>query len=713
MTGMRARGARVGAALLGMGSLQWSSAALAQDATPATDKDSKIETVVVTGRMISTDASTATKTNTPIIETPQSISVINQQQLILQNPQDISQAISYSAGVTPALFGYDPRFPQFQIRGFSEMYNAIYQDGLRLFANSYIAPLLEPYGAEQMDIVRGPTSVLYGQNAPGGLINIVSKRPEPDTFGELELQVGSYDRYDGRWDLNAPLTDDDMIMARFTGVYRDARTQYPNVPDDETYLAPAITFHPWKGTTLTILADYQHISSGESDQFYAAYLLPPGYPQTVYHGEKDFDRSVQTTYNVGYQFNQEFGAGWMLNQNFRYSDSKSDLRFPNILGFDGATTVARQAEDLTNKLSATTVDTNIVGKLEMGPLKHTLIFGVDYQNSPISIRDLVGPAPDLDYFNPVYGLPIPQPTTLASAAKQRLEQTGLYAQDQIKYGEHWALTGGLRQDWSSIKTTNLTCTDPDCYDYFGAGVPTQNDSALTGRIGLVYLSDIGLAPYVSYSTSFLPQTGTDFSGHVFDPLTGRQVEAGIRYLPKSEWISATLSVYDLTEQHVLSPDPDPAHLGYSVETGEERSRGVEFEVQTNPYPGLNLTGAYTYDDVRITKSTDPSELNHQPMDTPPTQVLVFADYTLQDGPLKSFGGGGGFRYASISYDAPDNLHKNGSQTYFDADLHYELENWRLAVNATNLADSNVPICFTGVCNFSRGRMIIGSIARRF
>lgn len=706
MTGMRARGIWVGAALLS--TLPWGAAFAQQDAVPA-DKDAKIETVVVTGRMITVDAASATKISTPIIEIPQSISVINQQQLILQNPQDISQAISYSAGVTPALFGYDPRFPQFQIRGFSEMYNAVYQDGLRLFANSFIAPLLEPYGLEQMDIVRGPTSVLYGQNAPGGLINLVSKRPQDQAFGELELQVGSYDRYDGRWDLNAPLSDDGTILARFTGVYRDAGTQYPNVPDDETYLAPAVTFKPWSGTTLTILADYQRVSSGESDQFYAAYMLPPGYPQTVYHGEKDFDRSIQTTYNAGYQLNQRLGEGWTLNQSFRYSDSRSDLRFPNVLYFDSATTIARQAEDLTNKLTATTLDTNVAGKVETGPLTHTLVLGVDYQNSPIAIRDLVGPAPDLDYFNPVYGLPIALPTTLASAASQRVEQTGVYAQDQIKYAEHWVLTGGLRQDWSSIKTSNQSG-----YAYFGTGVAsTQSDDALTGRIGLVYLSEIGLAPYVSFSTSFLPQSGTDFAGHTFDPLKGRQFEGGIRYLPKSEWISATLSVYDLTEQHVLNADPDPAHLGFSVETGEERSRGVEFEAAANPYPGLNLTGAYTYDDVRITRFTDPTELNHQPMDTPPTQASIFADYTLQDGPLQGFGGGGGFRYASTSHDAPDNLHKNGSQTYFDADLHYEIEKWRVAVNATNLADSNVPICFTGVCNFSRGRVVIGSIARRF
>ena len=671
--------------------------------------DNSIETVVVTGHMITTDASAATKTDTPIIETPQSISVINQQQLILQNPQDISQAIGYSAGVTPAQFGYDPRFPQFQMRGFSEFYNGIFQDGLRLFGNSFIAPLLEPYGLEEMELVRGPTSVLYGQNAPGGLVNIVSKRPEADPFGEVEVQIGNYDRYDGRFDVNGPLTDDGSVLARLTGVYRESGTQYRFTPDDETYLAPSVTVHPWSGATFTVLGSFQRVAGGESDQFYAKYMLPLGYPQTVYHGEDHFDHSTQRTYNIGYQFNQQLGSDWTLNQSFRYSNAKSDLQFPNVLYFDTATTIARQAENLSNALTATTVDTNVVGKVSTGPFDHTLIFGVDYQNSPIKIRDLIGPAPDLNYFDPVYGLPIPKPTMLASAANQRTEQTGIYAQDQIKYGDHWALTGGLRQDWATTSTKNFAG-----YDYFGTGVLSkQNDQALTGRIGLVYLSDIGLAPYVSYSTSFLPQSGTDFEGNAFSPLNGKQVEGGIRYQPKSGWISAMASVYDLTEQHVLSSDPDPAHLGFDVETGEERSRGFEFETQVNPLAGLNFTAAYTYDDVRITKSTDPTELNHHPMDTPPTQISLFADYTFQDGPLEGFGGGGGLRYASESFDASDNLHLNGAQTYFDADLHYEFDKWRLAVNATNLANSQVPVCFTGVCNFSRDRTIIGTIARRF
>jgi iron complex outermembrane receptor protein len=701
---MRVIEGRLGAVLLVTGGLMCAGPTAAQEA-PASD--SRIETVVVTGSLLTTHSATGTKTDTPIIETPQSISVINRNQLTLQNPQDISQAIGYSAGVTPSQFGFDPRFPQFQIRGFSEFYNGVFQDGTRLFASDFIGPLLEPYGLEQIDILRGPTSVLYGQNAPGGLVNLTSKRPQDNAFGELQLQVGNFDRYDGRWDLNAPLTDDGSVLARLTGVYRESGTQYVNIPDDETYVAPALTWKPRDGTTLTILASYQRVSGGESELAFLPAILPPGYPQSIYRYDPQFNTSTQQTFAIGYQFDQVLGDGWNLHQSFRYTDSRANLEAVNPIDFDSATTLSMQAEHLTNTLDAVTLDTNVTGKIETGPVQHTLIFGVDYQNNPFSALDLVGDAPDLDYFNPTYNVKITPPTTVSSSVHQGAGEVGIYAQDQMAFDNHWFLTGGLRQDWASLRTRNYVG------DFFTNAPAEQDNSALTGRVGLVYISDIGLAPYVSYSTSFVPQSGTDFFGKPFNPLTGQQYEAGIRYLPKGGWISATLSIYDLTEQHVLSADPDNTHNGFQIETGEERSRGIEFETVLTPYSGLNVTGAYTYDDVRITQSTLPYEIDRQPANTPPTQVSVFGDYTFQGGTLQGLGLGGGMRYASAAYTDTTNAIRTGSLTFFDADAHYEIEDWRLALNVTNLTDADPQLCFGIVCHFSRARTIIGSITRRF
>ncbi len=689
----------VKAALLGtVAALALPFAAQAQTASP----NNGIETVVVTGTFLQSDATAATKTDTPILVTPQSISVITRDQLTLQNPQDIGQAIAYSSGVSPSEFGFDPRFPQFQIRGFNEFYGGIYQDGLRLPASDFIAPLLEPYGLEQLEIVRGPTSVLYGQNNPGGMINLTTKRPTDGTFGEAQIQIGSYDRYDGRIDYNTPLTDDDSVLGRITGLYREANTQYPNVPDDEYYLAPSLTWKPREGTSITFLASVQRVSGGESDEYYAKYLLPPGYPQSVYQGDPNFGHSTQRGFSIGYMLDQTLSSNWSLHQSFRYNDSEDDLIVANPVTFDTATTLLIDAEHLHETMDSIALDTNVTGKVATGPVSHTLIFGVDYLNSPFSSTQYDDPAPDANYFNPVYTLALPLPTDVTSATHQGASQVGLYAQDQMQYGEHWFLTGGLREDFTNQSTATIS-----------AATANQNNNALTGRVGLVYLSDIGLAPYISYSTSFVPQQGTDFSGNAFQPLTGKQVEGGIRYMPKSGWISLTASVYKIDEENVLSADPDPAHIGYQVETGAERSKGFEFEGIVTPFTGANITAAYTYDDVRITRSTDPTQLNHQPGNTPATQVSLFGDYTLQDGLLRGFGGGVGMRYTGPSYDGPDNVFRNGSQTYFDADTHYAFDQWRVALNATNLTDSHTPVCFGGVCHFSRDRTLIGSITRTF
>ena len=669
------------------------------------------EGVVVTGRATAVDDRSALKISAPLSDAPQSISVVLQDQLILQNPQSISGVIDYASGVTANQYGYDPRFPRFKIRGFGELFNGVYQDGLKLSGSDEVSPLMEPYGLQQLDIIRGPTSVLYGQNAPGGMINLVSKQPSDTPAGELELQVGNYGRYDGRWDFNAPLTSDGSLAGRLVGVERESGTQFINVPDDETYVAPSLTWTPRPGTSLTLLTSFERVSGGDSDNVYEARILPKGYPQTVYIGEKAFDRSVQETYALGYLFREDLGRGFSLNQAFRYSHAHVDYQYPLIIGFSSATTVAREAISEKENLEAVTLDTSVTGKVSTGVLTHTLVFGVDLQNTPFGVVERYGRAPALNYFSPVYGLPISAPTTIASSTRQTIAQEGLYGQDLIKIADHWILTGSLREDWAQTRTTTLAGVN-----YFGGAARSRStDDALSGRVGLVYLAPLGLAPYVSYSTSFQPQVGATYGGVAFLPTTARQYEVGLRYEPASKILSLTASLYDLTANNVLATDPILTHVGYEVETGQERSRGLEVELKAHPLTGLSLSAAYTYDDVRITKTTTVADLNNQPQNTPANQASVFADYTFSWSMLRGVGFGAGVRYAGPSYDSDDNADgfRNVSQTYIDGVVHYDFGRWRMAINATNLGDKLVPVCFSGACNFSQRRTVIGSVALRF
>lgn len=685
--------------------------AWAETVAATAGEDAAVQEVVVKGvtnAYLAQNGVSATKSDTPLIETPQAVSVITQAEIAMLNVQTLDQALAYTSGAAVGSFGYDPRYSEFSLRGFGELGNGVYLDGLKMFEVDYISPHIEPYGMDRLEVVKGPTSVLYGQNAPGGLVNAISKRPQDATFGDLELQVGNFDRYEGRWDFNAPLTADGSVLARFTGLYRDSGTQYASLPDDEIYLAPALTWKPRDGTSLTLLADYQRNRSALANQFYAAYLLPTGYPQTIYKGQPSYDKDVQDSGGVGYALDQKIGGGWSFHQALRFNTTDVDYRYVTVNGFVSATAIDRLAFNVADRLQAVTLDNNVGGSVETGPLVHQLLFGVDYQHTVYKGREYIGDAGTLNYFDPVYPASIATPSTLAAQTRQVADQVGVYGQDQIKFGQHWALTASVRHDWSTIETAS-----PTAETLAGANNGTQDAGATTGRVGLVYLSDLGLAPYVSYSTSFLPQSGVSYAGQTFDPLTGRQYEVGVRYQPKSGVISATLSVYDLTENNVLSTDPDATHLGFEVETGQARSRGVEFETTAHPLAGLNLTASYTYDDVRITKSTVAAQLNRQPFDTPANQASGWTDYTLPFGALKGLGLGAGVRYQGRSYITNTDAQSNGSRTFIDAMVHYDLGPWRAAINATNLADHQTAVCDNTTCEASRARTVIGSLKRSF
>lgn len=277
-------------------------------------------------------------------------------------------------------------------------------------------------------------------------------------------------------------------------------------------------------------------------------------------------------------------------------------------------------------------------------------------------------------------------------------------QDQIKLGTHWALTGSLRHDWAETETLSLTAISLSS-SYNG----NQSSSATTGRIGLVYLSTIGLAPYVSYSTSFLPQSGVSFAGQPFNPLTGKQYEAGLRYQPRSGWVDASVAVYSLTENNVLSTDPDTSHVGYSVETGQERSRGVEASATLHPAKGLNVIANYAYDDVRITKTTIAAQLGKIPFAVPTHQASAWTDYTFQQSRLKGFGLGAGVRYIGPTWMTSTDQYANPSRLFLDAMAHYDIGHWRAQLNVTNLADRRTGVCSNSICQFSQARTVIGSL----
>jgi iron complex outermembrane receptor protein len=662
---------------------------------------------------VANQSATGTKTDTPLREVPQSVSVVTRDQMQAQGVQNLAQSLRYTAGVTGELFGLDTRCHGVQLRGFNAWDQEFYKDGLQLRAPGFANfTCLEPYGAERIEVLRGPASVLYGQGDPGGIVNYFTKRPPTTPFREIELQAGSFNDYTGRFDLGGPANADKNLFYRLTGVVRDADTQVDDVGFKRVYLAPALTWKPTFDTTVTFLSHYQYDKTGWGLQFMPAvgtlYANPNGrIPTSRFTGEQSWDHYNNTTLTTGYQFEHRVDDVFTIRQNARYAYLDNDQKGVFGLGLDPSDptqrTLSRYGDYGKSKLHSFTIDNQLQAKFATGPLKHALLAGLDYQN--IRFSDLGGSTsaiPPLDLFNPAYGMTtvIPDPAGIYQNSTQKQGQTGLYIQDQIKL-DRWVLTLGGRQDFVS------TTTD----DHLSATTQTNKDRASTWRAGLGYLFDNGMTPYFSYSTSFLPVLGTNnVAGVPFVPETAQQYEVGLKYQPVGTNAFVTVAAFDLTRQNTLTADPtDP---NFQVQRGEVRSRGIEVEGVAS-LSGLDLRAAYTYLDMEFTKDTD--LLGNTPYGVSRHRASLWADHTIKGGILDGFGYGAGVRYVGPSWGDDANTFRVPGVTLADAAIHYERGNYRFSVNAQNLFDTiYVSSCSgTDFCYYGLRRAVIGTMRYRW
>ncbi|WP_238298177.1 TonB-dependent receptor plug domain-containing protein, partial [Methylobacterium soli] len=342
-------------------------------------------------------ATAATKTNTPLIDVPQSVSVVTREQLNDRNVQTLSEAINYVPGAISARSGFDPRFDQIFIRGFDVLTNqGIYRDGLRVIGSGFAYPKTEPYGAEALTILRGPASGLYGLGSPGGILDITTKRPVFVPFGEVQFQAGSFDRFQGNFDVGGPVPGSDGTMAyRLTGVRREAGTFIGlGTTDDQLYLAPAFTWKPSADTTFTFLSEFQVTNTPAATFFYN----DPGFRvSNFYQGDPRFIGLDQTQYRVGYAFEHKFTPDLIFRQNFRHYGLFLVGKYVDINNINEARTVGtRDTGYIREGLVQQTLDNQLEARFTTGPVAHTVVGGVDYARYSRSQRVGFGLAPDLN-----------------------------------------------------------------------------------------------------------------------------------------------------------------------------------------------------------------------------------------------------------------------------------------------------------------------------
>ena len=627
---------------------------------------------------------TATKTDTPLVETPQSISVVGSDEMAARGVTSVTEAVRYTPGLLAETYGNDDRgIPWFSIRGFEDIYTSSYLDGLRQPASSYTIQINEAFGLERIEVLRGPSSVMFGQVDAGGIVNRVRKLPSAETVREVRVQAGNFGRKEFGVDVGGPLVDDGSVQYRLiaSGQATDAQAEYPGfdaVTRKRAYVAPSLSWKPGSATTLTLLGEYtDQKGPNNTFEYIGADLRRTG----LLAGEPGYDKLDQRQWNAGYQFEHRFDDTWSVRQNLRTADTRVDMRSLYGPGFDSADAdtgeITQRANVFQQQMRYTAVDTQAVGHLRTGGMEHTAVFGLDYMHSDFETERLRGPGPSLNVTLPPlgqYGQPVTTPTDVWSSSTEKVRQLGVYAQDQLKLGERWRVTLGGRFDRAQAATVDRLGEEPNA---------DNTDRAFTGRAGVNYVLPNGLVPYASFTSSFLPQTGTDINSTAFDPTRGKQYELGVKFQPADTDALVTLALFDLTKSNVLTVNPD--NTDYQQQTGEIRSRGVEIEGKVSLAQGLRLNAQYTYTDIEVTESTG-EDLGKRPINAPKQMAAAWVDYTFADSVVQGLGLGAGLRYVGQRYADNINTVSTPSYTLVDAAARYATGPWLLALNVNNVFD---------------------------
>lgn len=714
---------------------------------------------------VATDSRVGTKTDTPLVETPQSISVVGDQQMRDQGVQSLQEAVRYVPGVLADGFGLDSRGDYAIIRGIPATY---FVDGLRSSYGYYVnTTAIEPYALERLEVLRGPSSMLYGQTSLGGMINGVSKLPLTVSRNEITLEYGSFDFKQVKFDFSGPMTADGQWLYRIVGLGRAADTQVDYVDNDRLMLAPSITWRPTDATSMTLLANFRSDHSGSTQQFLPQIgtLVPNKYGQranfNTFVGEPtDFYNT--DSQSVSFLFDHTFDSGLKFHSATRYThtDNAYDSTYAAVLtpmrvavinGLFGGpvlnpayapflnpqqSEIARAVLSQTTETGVFNTDNHLSGTFRTGDIEHKVIGGFDFTNFSVDsassgtllnnifpgIPGVLPAQPRFNMYRPIYGATnyllgfdgnpvLPGAIPLTPRPHETQTQTGIYIQDQMKLGP-WIAILGARQDWLSIQQD---------------GTPTDNLTATSTRAALMYETKFGFNPYVSYSTAFTPQPGQVVGGSIFatmngqtltpaKPLEGEQVEVGFKYQHPTQPFALNAAAYSLTQNNqIVQPDI----LFDAVQGAQVKVRGFEIEAIGEVLPNLKIVASYTYTDAKYGEYPElypfptgiSAFMEGKPVDGIPKHMAsLWGVYSIKDGAWTGVSFGGGVRYiGSAQSYGRDILSQQTiyvetpAVTLFDAMLAYEMDRWRWQVTAQNLANT----FYVASCTAYRGDCGVG------
>ncbi|POA78054.1 TonB-dependent siderophore receptor [Pseudomonas sp. DP16D-R1] len=656
-----------------------------------------------------------TKTDTALAEVPRSISVATREQMDDRNVHSLDDAVRYMPGITASSYGSDTRADWLRVRGFEPTQ---FLDGLPLPNGVYANPKQETWNLDRLALLRGPASSLYGQTPPGGLLDMVSRRPGAESSNEIQLQYGSDNHRQINFASTGKIDDEGQFLYSLSGVVRDSGTQIDHVDNKRYNIAPSLTWNIDEDTRFTLLTQFTRDDTGITSQFLPIQgtRIDMPFGDVSHHknlGDPDWEYYDRTYYALGYAFEHRFNDVWQFRQNLRYT--KSDLSFQAITvgaypftEVDNAGNVGRSTTSTDEDISQFAVDNNFQADFDTGDIRHTLLLGLDHQRSNTHYTSIFGSAPATNVVSPIYGQTIVRPPRSSAFYDydQKTYQTGLYIQDQMAL-DQWRLTLGGREDWVHTGTRFFNHDD---------ATNTERDKKFSGNAAISYVFDNGFVPYLSYAESFQPTSkATASPTDSFKPTEGEQWELGLKYQPPGSNTLLSAAVYDLTQKNVSVTTTNADNVSITSQTGEVKVKGLELEAVSDVTENLKVIAAYTLAKSEVQKG-DFKGNRLQLM--PNQQASLWADYTWHNGVLDGFGIGAGARYTGNTYGDQANtwLGKADAYTVFDAAVHYDLgrldnslKGASLALNATNLLDKDyISTCDGFYCYYGDQRSVVAS-----
>lgn len=615
-------------------------------------------------------ASAVLRSDAPLFETAQSISVITNQQIEQKQAKTVAEALDGVAGVTSGQYGRRG-WDDFIIRGQISS-SQTYIDGLRVQASDNVLRAEDISGLESIEVVKGPTSVGFGLALPGGLVNLTTKRPQAETSYKGALSYGSYGLKEGTFDINYAPNQSAKGAFRVVGRVSDQDDPTDYVYFKNQYIAPSYNFDLGDKDDLSVIASYQHREYIRQQGIPYSKGNYKNYSSSLFFGEPNYGYDVDV-YRIGANYVHYFDNDWTFKQNLAVT--KTDTKGNAILasGTNTLPTIKRAINNQDKQDINYTLDNHLQRNFDFGKINYDVMVGVDMMRERSDYYRRTDTINSFNADNPVYGI---SSTKLGTPTQEITysQYAGLYLRNTIKIDDDWIIGLSGRHDWTQVEIDNVL-----------KNTSTKNsDNAFTGSASVMYRINDMFAPYISYSTSFMPVTDAGENGTLLNPEEGKQAEVGIKLQAFDQRLQGYVAYYDLTRKNVTEAD---ASGNFSIQTGEQVTKGFEAEIAAALTEQWNVAATYSYiPTAKITESVTASEIGKRSNHVPKNASSLSTQYYFSPDQL-GWNIGAGIRYQdSRTAQRSTDFVYLPSYTLVDVNAGYEANSWGAGLSIKNLFD---------------------------